>query len=92
MQHEPTTIRKEPASSHRYGKYVSRRGDYIYAAYSDDKVIAIGATVKEARRKYREAYDAERGHVRNPDGYIGPVRRRWNDGWNWKPKPGEFGE
>jgi len=79
MQYEPTTIRKEPAADHRYGKDVSRRGDFVYAAYSDDKVIAIGATVKEARRKYQEAYRAERGIVRNPDGYVGPAHRRWND-------------
>jgi hypothetical protein len=82
MQYEPTKIVKEPSSHHRYGKDVSRRGDYVYAAYSDDKVIAIGATVKEARRKYREAYDAERGIVRSPDGLPppNPRVRRWNEG------------
>jgi hypothetical protein len=61
MHREPTTIRKEPAADHRYGKEVSRRGGYVYAAYSDNDVIAIGATVKEARRKYRIAYYVESG-------------------------------
>jgi hypothetical protein len=57
----PTTIRKEPAAEHRYGKDVSRHGDYVYAAYDGDNVVAIGATAKEARRKYKAAYYVERG-------------------------------
>jgi hypothetical protein len=90
MHWEPTTIRKEPSADHRYGKDVSRRGGYVYAAYSDDKVIAIGATVKEARMKYREAYDAERGIARNPGGLPppNPRVRRWNEGRNGEVLPG----
>ena len=59
MQYEPTTIRKEPAADHRYGKDIARHG-YVYAAYDGDTLVAIGATVKEARRLYHEAYRAER--------------------------------
>jgi len=68
VQFEPTKICKESAGLHRYGKDVSRRGGYVYAAYWEDKVIAIGATVKEARRLYKEAYHVERGVVPRPDG------------------------
>jgi hypothetical protein len=79
MHWEPTTVRKEPAADHRYGNDVSRRGGYVYAAYDGDKLIALGTTVKEARRNYRAVYDAERGRKRPVDGYVGPVRTRWND-------------
>jgi len=52
MQVKPT-IRKERADLHRYGKDVSRRGNYVFAAYSPDgKLVAIAATAKEARRLY----------------------------------------
>jgi len=48
-------IVKEPAVNHRYGKDISRRADYVYAAYSPDgKLVAVAATAKEARRIYRD--------------------------------------
>jgi hypothetical protein len=61
MHWPPTTIRKERADLHRYGKDVSRRGDYVYAAYSGDKLIVIAASASEARWKYKAAYYVERG-------------------------------
>ena len=58
-------IVKEPAANHRYGKDISRRGDYVYAAYSPDgNLVAIAATAKEARRIYT---DPMRSWEKNPN-------------------------
>lgn len=80
MQWKPKIV-KEPAAHHRYGKDISRRGGYVYAAYSDDTLVAIGATVKEARQKYHKARDTARGVVRSADGLPPPNPRivRWDE-------------
>jgi hypothetical protein len=52
VQHTPT-IRKVPADSVRYGREISRRGHYVYAAYDGETFVCAAATVSEARRKYR---------------------------------------
>ncbi len=65
MQWKPT-VRKEPAASHRYGKYIARHG-YVYAAYDGAKLVAMASTAGEVRKLYREAARAEmanRWHVR----------------------------
>jgi len=54
MQWKPT-LKHVPAASVPYGEQITRRGDKVWAAYSDDELIAIGATAKEARAKYARA-------------------------------------
>jgi len=53
MQVKPTLL-KRPANTVRYGEQIARHG-YVWCAYSDDVLIAVAATVGEARRLYREA-------------------------------------
>jgi hypothetical protein len=67
MQLKPT-IRKQRADSVRYGPNIAR-GPYVYCAYDADKLIAVGATVDEARRNYRRAWAAELAK--------GPTREGW---------------
>lgn len=52
MQIEPT-IRKVKAGSVPYGDQITRRGNYVWAAYDADRLVCVGATAKEARSKYR---------------------------------------
>jgi hypothetical protein len=48
-------IRKVPAESVPYGESISRNGKFVWAAYDNGVLVAVGATAGEARRKYREA-------------------------------------
>ena len=57
MQMNPT-IRKQQADSVPYGPDISRRGGYVYCAYDGERLIAVGATVREATRKYRRSWAA----------------------------------
>ena len=60
MQMKPT-IRKQPASSVRYGDAIATRGNSVWCAYSDGELICVAATAKEACRKYlriRQEHDA----------------------------------
>jgi hypothetical protein len=49
------TIRKQPADSVPYGPDISTTGKWVYVAYDGDVLVAVAATVREARRKYRDA-------------------------------------
>lgn len=55
-------VRKVPASSVPYGECVCRHGQHVYAAYEPGtgRLVCIGSTALEARRKYREARLKER--------------------------------
>jgi len=55
MQLKPT-IRKLAAGSVPYGDSISIRGNYVWGAFDGDKLVAIGATVDEAKRKYRRVW------------------------------------
>jgi hypothetical protein len=46
------SIRKVQADSVPYGDSISRNGRTVWAAFHSDQLIAVGATVGEARRKY----------------------------------------
>lgn len=54
MQHKPT-VKKVPADSVPYGTDICTRGNSVWAAYSGEELIAVGATAKEARAKYTRA-------------------------------------
>jgi hypothetical protein len=49
------TVRKVPADSVPYGTSISRNGRTVWAAFDGETVIAVAATVDEARAKYRTA-------------------------------------
>ena len=49
------TIRKQRADSVPYGPDIAR-GPYVYCAYDGEVLIAVGATVDEAKRKYRRVW------------------------------------
>jgi hypothetical protein len=49
------TVRKVPADSVPYGSSISTHGNYVWAAYEGEELIAIGPTAAEARGKHREA-------------------------------------
>lgn len=53
------TVRKVPADSVPFGESISRNGRTVFAAYDGERLVAVGATTEEARRKYRDAYYAE---------------------------------
>jgi len=53
MQLKPT-IRKEPASQHRYGPDMARHGS-VFAAYDGERLVCYAGTAGEARRLYRKA-------------------------------------
>jgi predicted nucleotidyltransferase len=48
------SISKVPADSVPYGDSNSRNGRTVWAAFHNDKLIAVGATHDDARRKYRD--------------------------------------
>jgi hypothetical protein len=47
-------VRKVPADSVPYGSSITRNGRTVWAAYDVDKLIAVGATADEARRKFKD--------------------------------------
>jgi streptogramin lyase len=47
-------VRKVPADSVPYGSSISTHGNYVWAAYEGDELIAIAPTAAEARGKYRD--------------------------------------
>jgi len=51
-------IKKLPADSPEAGHYGLdiTRGKYVWAAYDGTRLVAIAATVGEAKRLYRQAY------------------------------------
>jgi hypothetical protein len=51
MEYIPT-LKKVPADSVPYGEQITRRGGHVWAAYSGEQLVAVGATAKEARAKY----------------------------------------
>jgi len=54
MEYKPT-VKKVPAGSVPFGTDICTRGDHVWAAYSGDELIVVGATAKEARAKYARA-------------------------------------
>jgi hypothetical protein len=46
------SVRKVAADSVPFGESISRNGKTVWAAYHDDRLIAVGATHDEARDKY----------------------------------------
>jgi hypothetical protein len=54
------SVRKVAASSVRYGDSVSRHGRTVWAAYCGERLVSVGATAGEARRKYYAAMKAEK--------------------------------
>jgi hypothetical protein len=57
---DPPTLRKVPADSVPYGDSINRNGQTVWAAYGADGVlVAVAATAKEARVKYREIRNAQ---------------------------------
>lgn len=61
---EHIPVVKVPASSVPYGESISRNGRTVCAVYDGDRLVAVGATADEARRKYREfqAREAKEGN------------------------------
>jgi hypothetical protein len=57
MQPKPI-IKKQPAESVRYGPDISTTGKWVYCAYDGDRLVAVAATVKEAKRRYSRAWSA----------------------------------
>lgn len=55
MQLKPT-IRKIPADSVLYGDVICTRGNYVRGAFDGDLLVAVGATVGEAKRGYRRVW------------------------------------
>lgn len=55
MQLQPT-IRKLPVDSVTYGKDISLNGRWVWGAYDGERLVVVGATVKEAKRKYRAVW------------------------------------
>lgn len=53
-------VHKVPADSVPYGESISRNGRTVWAAYDGETLVAVGATVPEARRKYRR-WEISRG-------------------------------
>jgi hypothetical protein len=51
-------IRKQRRDTVLYGTDIAR-GPCIYCAYDGDKLVAVGATVEEAKRKYRRIWAEE---------------------------------
>lgn len=47
------SIRKVQANTVPFGESISRNGRTVWAAYHNDRLIAVGATHDEARAKYR---------------------------------------
>jgi hypothetical protein len=64
------SVRKVAASSVRYGDSISRDGRTVWAAYCGERLVSVGATAGEARRKYYAARAAEKqaGAGRSKDG------------------------
>ena len=55
-------MRKEPMENVPYGSSISTRGGYVWCAYDPDgRLIAVAATAKEARNKYRRSRLTEEG-------------------------------
>jgi hypothetical protein len=54
MQPTPT-IRKLAPQDVPFGPQISTRGKFVWAAYSDDKLICVAATAPGVRRMYKEA-------------------------------------
>src|ERR1700722_13753380 len=51
-ERRPTmTIRKVPADSVPYGDSISRNGRTVHAAYDGERLVCLGASADEARRK-----------------------------------------
>ena len=55
MQLKPI-IRKLAADTVPYGDAITTRGNYVWGAFDGDELVAIGATVDEAKRKYRRVW------------------------------------
>ena len=49
------TLKKVPADSVPFGTDICTRGTSVWAAYSRNRLIAVGATKKEAEQKYQRA-------------------------------------
>jgi hypothetical protein len=45
-------VRKVPAETVPYGTDISLNGRTVWAAFHEDRVVAVAASAKEARRKY----------------------------------------
>ncbi len=61
MQIKPRIV-KQPADSVPYGTDIARHGPWVYVAYDEnDRRIAVGATVREARELYRRAWSGSYG-------------------------------
>ena len=58
MPRRPTSVRKLPAESVRYGRDISRRGGYVYGAFDGERLVSVAATADGARQAYRRAWAA----------------------------------
>ena len=58
---DPSTLRivKVKASSVPYGPDISRNGRTVWVALDGDRLVAVGSTASEARRKFRKVHDRE---------------------------------
>ena len=65
MQLYPT-IRKQPASSVRYGESISTRGGYVWCAYDGERLVAVAATAKEVHALYRRLRHGNYGRAALP--------------------------
>jgi riboflavin synthase alpha subunit len=50
----PPIVRRVPASSVPYGESISQNGLTVWVAMDGERVVCVGATSAEVRRKYRE--------------------------------------
>ncbi len=55
IRFRPIDTRKISADAVTYGRDISGGRDFVWGAYDNGVLVAVGATAPEARRKYREA-------------------------------------
>jgi hypothetical protein len=65
-----------------YGREISKRGKHVWCAFDGERFVCAGATVGEARRRYRAIVDRLTGSPGRPaDGLPPPGVRlgQWKD-------------
>jgi hypothetical protein len=70
MEYTPT-LKKVPAESVPYGDIICTCGTSVWAAYSGNTLVAVGATKKEAQQKYQRTRLGKPGPhpYRTPDAH-----------------------
>jgi hypothetical protein len=56
------SVRRIPVDSMPYGSSISRNGKTLWGAFHSDRLVAVGATSGEARRKYIAWHWEQRRH------------------------------